>query len=57
MHECPFCGYVCYCDMDDTWGLSIPKYCPHICEDDLDEFSPEDFDEDAPEELELPEEE
>ncbi len=30
MHECPFCGEVCDCDMDDTWGLPIPDDCPHI---------------------------
>lgn len=33
MHECPFCGEVCDCDMDDTWGLPIPDDCPHICHD------------------------
>ena len=34
---CPFCGYVCYCDLDDTWDLPIPDDCPHVCrEDDLE---------------------
>jgi hypothetical protein len=34
MHECPFCGQVCDCDMDDTWGLSVPDDCPHVCQED-----------------------
>lgn len=38
MHECPFCGDVCDCDMDDTWGLPVPDDCPHVCpEDDWDD--------------------
>lgn len=37
MHECPFCGEVCDCDMDDTWGLPIPNDCPHVCGDDEDD--------------------
>jgi len=37
MHECPFCGYVCDCDLDDTWGLPVPDDCQHVCwEDDLE---------------------
>ena len=38
MHECPFCGEVCDCDMDDTWGLPVPKDCPHVCKDDNDNY-------------------
>lgn len=34
MHECPFCGDVCDCDMDDTWGLPVPDDCPHVCQED-----------------------
>ena len=33
MHECPNCGEVCDCDLDDTWGLSVPDDCPHVCGD------------------------
>ena len=44
MHTCPFCGYECDCDLDDTSELSIPDDCPHVCDDqdDWDEFIPED---------------
>jgi hypothetical protein len=46
MHECPFCGFVCDCDIDDTWDLPIPDDCPHFCEgdvyqDDLDDLESE----------------
>ena len=34
MHECPFCGDVCDCDIDDTWGLPVPDDCPHVCPED-----------------------
>lgn len=34
MHECPFCGDLCDCDMDDTWDLPIPDDCPHVCPED-----------------------
>lgn len=37
MHECPLCGEVCDCDLDDTWGLPVPAKCPHVCEEDSDE--------------------
>jgi hypothetical protein len=30
-HECWECAEVCYCDMDDTWGLPQPKDCDHVC--------------------------
>jgi hypothetical protein len=42
-HECEYCGQVCYCDFDDTGGLSQPDDCPHLTgpcpclEDDDDE--------------------
>ncbi len=41
MHECPFCGEVCDCDMDDTWDLPIPDDCPHVCAPQIydDDFS------------------
>lgn len=40
MHECPFCGEECDCDMDDTGGLPVPDDCPHVCADpgDDDEY-------------------
>ena len=38
MHTCPFCGYECDCDMDDTQGLSVPDDCPHVCEDVENDF-------------------
>jgi hypothetical protein len=31
MHSCPFCDELCYCDLDDTWGLPVPEECPHVC--------------------------
>lgn len=31
MHECPFCGELCDCDLDDTWDLPVPDDCPHVC--------------------------
>lgn len=37
MHSCPFCDFLCDCDLDDTWGLPVPDDCPHVCsEDDFD---------------------
>jgi uncharacterized heparinase superfamily protein len=45
MHECPFCGYVCDCDMDDTWDLPIPDDCPHVCQEDDLESDWEDYEE------------
>lgn len=48
MHECPYCGEVCDCDMDDTWDLPIPNDCPHVCKDDEDD----DFDDEESEENE-----
>jgi len=43
MHECPMCGEVCYCDCDDTFGLSVPDDCPHVCDDDYDDvYEPDD---------------
>lgn len=45
MHECPFCGEICDCDMDDTWDLSVPDDCPHVCDetnDYLGQYIPED---------------
>lgn len=35
-HDCWDCSGVCYCDMDDTWGLPIPKDCSHVCRDSFD---------------------
>jgi hypothetical protein len=40
MHECPFCGDVCDCDCDDTWGLPVPDDCPHVCNDTDDDYDP-----------------
>lgn len=34
MHTCPFCGFECDCDLDDTGGLPVPDDCTHICQDD-----------------------
>lgn len=30
-HECWECDEVCFCDIDDTWGLPQPKDCRHVC--------------------------
>ena len=34
MHECPICGQICDCDLDDTHGLPVPDDCLHICQED-----------------------
>ena len=34
MHTCPFCGYECDCDLDDTGGLPVPDDCSHVCPED-----------------------
>lgn len=36
MHECPECGQVCYCDMEDH-DQPAPPDCKHECEEDDDE--------------------
>lgn len=53
MHECPMCGEICDCDLDDTWGLEVPEDCPHVCgENDLgDEFFEDDISPDVTEEV------
>lgn len=47
MHECPFCGEVCDCDIEDTWNEEAPTDCPHVCKDesdnDFDEFDSDEF--------------
>lgn len=45
MHECPFCGEECYCDMDDCGGLPVPDDCPHVCAD------PDDMDDDMEDDM------
>lgn len=37
MHECPRCGNVCDCDMEDTWFEAYPEGCSHDCEDEVDD--------------------
>lgn len=32
MHQCPRCGQVCDCDMDDTWYDDV-DICDHLCDD------------------------
>lgn len=36
MHDCPLCGYPCYCDGEDH-EQPAPRICYHICEEDDDE--------------------
>lgn len=51
MHQCPFCDEMCDCDSDDTWGLSVPDDCPHVCDDPGDDETypwGDDEDEDEP---------
>ena len=31
MHECPWCGQACDCDMDDTWFDEAPLDCACEC--------------------------
>ena len=33
MHECPQCGEVCDCDLEDTWFNGYYEGCSHDCED------------------------
>ena len=42
MHECPFCGRVCDCDMEDTW-LDPPDDCTCSCWLEEDLFDDEDL--------------
>lgn len=44
MHECPMCGEVCYCDLEDSL-LPVPDECTHICADPDDWFSDDSEDE------------
>ena len=44
MHECPFCGQVCDCDLDDTYGLPVPDDCSHVCTEDSYEDNYADLD-------------
>ena len=39
-HECPECGVVCGCNMDD-YDQPHPGYCTHQCQPD--EFEDDDF--------------
>lgn len=46
MHECPECGQVCYCDLDDSNDCRDDGECFHGCEPEDDE--PDYFDDDGP---------
>lgn len=41
-HECPDCGALCYCDIEDA-EMEAPEDCGHVCQDndDNDEFEVE----------------
>lgn len=42
MHECPWCGQACACDMEDVWH-DAPRDCLHNCEEeDEEEFDNDD---------------
>lgn len=44
-HNCPECGGLCYCDLEDIdWGDESPDDCTHECEFDENE---EDFCDDS----------
>jgi hypothetical protein len=40
-HECPECGELCYCDLEDHES-EAPDDCLHVCadEDDFEDYSP-----------------
>lgn len=43
-HECPDCGGLCYCDMDDC-HMDAPNDCRHRCPPEADdEYQDEDLD-------------
>jgi len=44
VHECPICGQICDCDLDDTGGLPVPDDCPNICPEDDYEYGCEEAD-------------
>lgn len=53
-HECPDCGQLCYCDMEDH-EQPAPDDCCHACAEETDEdsiFGPPEDDEDDPTEVE-----
>lgn len=45
-HECPACGEICYCDMEDHDGELLDSGCSHDCDtdqdDDFDDYGPDD---------------
>lgn len=37
-HECPNCGQLCYCDLEDHES-EAPDDCVHDCEEDEDDLA------------------
>ena len=48
MHECPECGQVCYCDLDDSNDCREDDECFHDCPPDYDEEDTWPEDDDGP---------
>lgn len=36
-HNCPECGSLCYCDLEDTYVPEASDDCMHTCEPDYDD--------------------
>jgi hypothetical protein len=48
MHDCPACGQVCYCDLDDSNDCRDDGECFHGCDPDEEGFTGFDDDDDSP---------
>lgn len=33
-HDCPECGCLCYCDLEDAMSSIAPADCSHECEEE-----------------------
>jgi hypothetical protein len=53
-HECPECGMMCYCDMEDTMLPLTPADCGHECDEEFDDD--DDYEPEQPPSAESPEE-
>ena len=48
MHDCPECGCICYCDLDDSNDCRDRGRCFHRCDPEPDEYEWGAEDDDAP---------
>ena len=49
-HDCPVCGRLCYCDLEDAWSLYNNDDCIHCASDECvdDDFDYEKAEENDP---------